>query len=129
MKFDFHPEADEEFVEAVAYYENCDPGLGIDFSREVYATIQNAVEYPTMWPVIDDEVRRCLVHRFPYGVLYSVEPDGIFILAVMHLHRDPDYWKQRCGTGRTTASHGTALPSHGTTGTVYEPPHSKTEPY
>jgi hypothetical protein len=39
MMFDFHPEADEEFVEAVAYYEDCDPGLGIDFSREVYATI------------------------------------------------------------------------------------------
>jgi toxin ParE1/3/4 len=47
MTFDFHPEADEEFVEAVAYYEGCDPGLGIDFSREVYATIRNAIDYPT----------------------------------------------------------------------------------
>jgi hypothetical protein len=48
MTFSFHPEADEEFVKAVAYYEDCEPGLGIDFSREVYATIQNAVDYPTM---------------------------------------------------------------------------------
>ncbi len=40
MTFDFHPGADEEFVQAVAYYEGCDPGLGIDFSREVYAAIQ-----------------------------------------------------------------------------------------
>ncbi|MFH7320540.1 type II toxin-antitoxin system RelE/ParE family toxin [Desulfurivibrio sp. D14AmB] len=95
MTFDFHPEAEEEFVEAVAYYEDCDPGLGIDFSREIYATIQNAVDYPAMWPEIKGDVRRCLVHRFPYGVLYSIEPDGIFILAVMHLHRDPGYWKQR----------------------------------
>jgi hypothetical protein len=47
MKFSFHPEADEEFVEAVAYYEECDPSLGIDFSREVYASIQNALDYPT----------------------------------------------------------------------------------
>jgi len=39
MNFSFHPEADEEFVEAVAYYEECDPGLGIGFSREVYASI------------------------------------------------------------------------------------------
>ena len=102
MTFAFHPEADEEFVEAVAYYEDCGPGLGIDFSRGVYASIENAIDYPTMWPEIEDEVRRCLAHRFPYGVLYSIEPDGIFILAVMHLHRDPDYWKHRLGTGRAS---------------------------
>ena len=101
MTFSFHPEADEEFVEAVAYYESCDPGLGIDFAREVYFTVQNVVDYPTMWPEIDVDVHRCLVHRFPYGVLFSIESDGIFILAVMHLHRDPDYWKHRLGTGRT----------------------------
>lgn len=102
MKFDFHPEADEEFVEAVAYYEESDYGLGIDFLREVYSTIRNAIDYPTMWPSVEDEVRRCLVHRFPYGVLYSIEPDGIFILAVMHLHRDPDYWKHRLGIDRAS---------------------------
>jgi toxin ParE1/3/4 len=101
MNYSFHPEADEEFVEGVAYYEDCEPGLGLDFSREVYAAIQNAIDYPTMWPEIDADVRRCLVHRFPYGVLYSVEPHEIFILAVMHLHRDPDYWKHRLGTGST----------------------------
>lgn len=95
MTFDFHPEADEEFLEAVAYYEDCDSGLGADFAREIHAAIRNVVDYPTMWPVIDDDVRRCMVHRYPYGVLYSIETSGVFILAVMHLHRDPDYWKQR----------------------------------
>lgn len=103
MKFSFHPEASEEFVEAVAYYERCEPALGLDFSREVYVGIQNALDYPTLWPELDVDVRRCLVHRFPYGVLYSIEPDGIFILAIMHLHRDPDYWKYRLRTGRTDA--------------------------
>ena len=103
MSFSFHPEADHEFIEAAAYYEDGEPGLGLDFSREVYATIQNALDYPTMWPEIEDEVRRCLVHRFPYGVLYSIEPHGIFILAIMHLHRDPDYWKHRHESGSTSA--------------------------
>ena len=102
MNFSFHPEADEEFIDGVTYYESCDPGLGLDFSRQVYATIHNALDYPAMWPKIEDEVRRCLVRRFPYGVLYSVESHGIFILAVMHLHRDPDYWKHRLGTGKTS---------------------------
>lgn len=99
MSFSFHAEAEEELTEAVSYYEKCDTGLGLDLSREVYAAIQNAVDYPFMWPKIEPEVRRCLVHRFPYGVLYSEEPGGIFILAVMNLHRDPDYWKHRLGSG------------------------------
>jgi len=95
MNFAFHPEAEDEFKNAIAYYENCDDGLGLDFAREVYGAIQNAVDYSSMWPEIDHEIHRCLVHRFPYGVLYSIEPVGIFILAVMNLHRDPDYWKHR----------------------------------
>ncbi len=103
MTFSFHAEAEEEFGAAVAYYEGCDSGLGLDFARKVYATIQNTVDYPTLWPEIADEIHRCLVHRFPYGVLYSIEPHGIFILAIMHLHRDPDYWKQRSGTGKAGA--------------------------
>lgn len=98
MRFLFHPKAEEEFIEAIAYYESCEPGLGLDFSREVYAAIQNVTGFPALWPKVDDDIHRCLVHRFPYGVLYSIEPDGVFILAVMHLHRDPDYWKSRLRT-------------------------------
>ena len=95
MNIVFHPEVEAEFVDAIAYYENCEAGLGLDFAREIQATIRNAADYPAMWPKIEKQIRRCLVHRFPYGLLYSTEPDGIFILAVMNLHRDPDYWKHR----------------------------------
>ncbi len=95
MKFSFHPEAESEFLEAIEYYEESELGLGYDFSIEVSATIQNIVTYPTMWPVIEEDIRRCLVHRFPYGVVYSIEQGEIFILAVMHLRRHPDYWKSR----------------------------------
>lgn len=91
MSFSFHPEAEKEFVEAIEYYEDCEPGLGYDFSLEVYATIQNT----TAWPIIEEDLRRTLTYRFPYGVIYSLENSGIFILAVMHLQRHPDYWKDR----------------------------------
>jgi len=64
-------------------------------------TIQKIVDYPTMWPGLEDDIRRCLTNRFPYGVLYSIEANEIFILAVMHMHRDPDYWKHRIGADRT----------------------------
>ncbi|MEK6725341.1 MAG: type II toxin-antitoxin system RelE/ParE family toxin [Deltaproteobacteria bacterium] len=95
MTFSFHPEAKDEFNEAIEYYENCEPGLGYDFSIEAHAAIQNIADYPTVWPIIEEDVRCCLVNRFPYGIIYSIEQDGIFILAVMHQRRHPDYWKNR----------------------------------
>jgi toxin ParE1/3/4 len=95
MKFDFHPEAETEFLEAIEYYEGSAPGLGEDFSLEVYSTVQNILSYSHAWPIVEDDVRRCLTNRFPYAVLYSIESDRIYILAVMHLHRHPDYWKSR----------------------------------
>ena len=85
MTFSFHAEADEEFREAIGYYETCQRGLGEEFYLEVHSTIDRILSFPKTWPVLEGEPRRCLVHRFPYGVLYSVEPEGIFILAVMHL--------------------------------------------
>ncbi len=95
MTFLFHPEAEAEFNQAIDYYQEIDPGLGFDFAIEVYPTIQRSVAFPNAWPVIDGEIRRSLVRRFPFGILYSVENEGIFVIAVMHLHREPEYWKNR----------------------------------
>lgn len=95
MNFTFHPEAEVEFNEAIEYYETIEPGLGYDFAVEVYSTIQRSVALPTAWSIIEGEIRRSLVGRFPYGVLYAEQYDGIYIVAVMHLHRHPDYWKSR----------------------------------
>jgi plasmid stabilization system protein ParE len=97
MNYHFHPEAEEEFLGAIDWYEEHEENLGFDFAREVYDAIGRAAERPKAWPVLDGEVRRCQTRRFPYGVLYSEEPNGISILAVMHLHRDPGYWKHRLG--------------------------------
>ena len=95
MTFIFHPEAEAEFIASIDYYEDREVALGYDFSTEVFAAIQSIVKYPDAWPVIEDEVRRCLVNRFPYSVLYSIEQNEVYVLAVMHLRRHPDYWKYR----------------------------------
>ena len=95
MNFSFHPEAEKELNEAIDYYEDIEPGLGYDFALEVRSAIGRLVDFPKAWAVLDGDVRRSLVKRFPYGVLYSEEKDGIFIVAVMHLHRRPGYWKPR----------------------------------
>lgn len=95
MTFSFHPEAEREFAEAVEYYESRETGLGYDFSIEVSGAIKNIINCPNTWPFIAEDVRRCLVNRFPYGALYSIENGEILILAIMHLRRHPDYWKKR----------------------------------
>lgn len=95
MKYAFHPEAETEFLQAIEYYEGCEIGLGYDFAVETYAAIERTAAHPKAWPIIEENIRRSLVRRFPYGILYAEESERLFILAVMHLHRDPDYWKHR----------------------------------
>ncbi|MES0491935.1 MAG: type II toxin-antitoxin system RelE/ParE family toxin, partial [Leptospirales bacterium] len=93
--YSFHPEAEEEFNQAIDYYEGIEKGLGYDFAIEVFNAIQRTVQLPNAWAILDDEIRRSLVHRFPYGILYSIEEQGLFIIAIMNLHKDPAYWKNR----------------------------------
>jgi plasmid stabilization system protein ParE len=95
MKYSFHPDAEKEFVEAIDYFEEIERGLGYDFAVEVYLAVERTTAFPKAWPILEGNIRRCLVSRFPYGILYSEEKESIFIVAVMHLHRDPEYWSDR----------------------------------
>ena len=47
------------------------------------------------YPAAEADVRRCLTKTFPFGVLFREQSVTIVVMAVMHLHRDPNYWKQR----------------------------------
>jgi plasmid stabilization system protein ParE len=95
MRYVFHPEAEVEFDAAIDYYEDREPGLGYDFAVEVHSTLENILSFPKAWPIFEEDIRRCQTRRFPYGIIYAVNEDVIFVLAVMHLHRDPEYWKNR----------------------------------
>lgn len=95
MNLDMHPEARLEFREAIAYYENCRDGLGLEFSREIYASINRVAETPLLWARLSDNSRRFLTKRFPYSVIYQVLNGDILIVAVAHQSRKPGYWKKR----------------------------------
>lgn len=95
MKFSFHPRAEEEFDEAVQYYENCQKGLGLEFAEEVYATIERVVAYPHAWSELSTNTRRCVLNRFPYGVVFQIKLDILRIIAVANLHQRPRYWQGR----------------------------------
>jgi toxin ParE1/3/4 len=94
IEYSFHPDARIEFLEAIEYYENQHKGLGLEFAKEIYATIQLILHFPLAWSPSSKNTRRCLTHRFPYGIIYSVD-ESILILAVMHLNRKPAYWYKR----------------------------------
>lgn len=97
MNFYFHPEAEQELLQAASYYENCRPGLGMEFSHEVYLAITRIIQFPDSYAVFSKNTRRCILNRFPFGILYSTRKDDgiIIILAVMNLHRKPDRWNNR----------------------------------
>jgi len=95
MNYDYHPEAFTEYEDALAFYAERQDGLQIRFYDAVQAAIHRACENPQQWRKFDGDIRRCLVHVFPYAVLYSVEDDLIYIIAVMHCSREPGYWKMR----------------------------------
>ncbi len=95
MIVEFHPEAAEEFEADVDWYEAREIGLGLDFAAEVNAAIRLAAAMPHTWMRLSGDVRRVLVNRFPYGVLYEPGKTSVLVLAVMHLRREPGYWMTR----------------------------------
>jgi len=86
-----------EFIASGQYYNRQLPGLGDEFVDEIEIAVQAVVAAPHTWRVIEEDVRRYLVRRFPYGIYYTIENEVVVIWAVKHLHRDPDYWQERRG--------------------------------
>jgi plasmid stabilization system protein ParE len=95
MKVIFSKLARQELIDAIHYYEIEYQGLGKHFREEVRKAAKRISEYPEAWSVERDEVRKCILHRFPYKLLYSIETNHIFIIAVAHQHRRPDYWVEK----------------------------------
>ena len=95
MKATFHPEALDELIEAMAYYQNKRKGLGDEFYEEVDTTIKKIEEHPERWPVLLAPIQRCRTDRFPYKLVYQVLEGEILIVALMHDSREPGYWLHR----------------------------------
>jgi plasmid stabilization system protein ParE len=95
VNFEFLAAARVELEEAYDWYEVQREGLGQEFAREVYRTIQRILDHPLAWTKLSRRTRRCRTERFNYGIIYQVKRDHILIVAVMHLSRKPGYWKSR----------------------------------
>jgi toxin ParE2 len=87
--------AEVELDQAIGWYESQRPGLGDAFLNEVLAAADRIVRYPDAWQQLGVDIRRYRLSRFPYGVIYAIESGDIVVLAIAHLHRKPDYWRDR----------------------------------
>lgn|SRR5258705_10246641 len=95
MRAIFHPEAHEEMIQSARFYEERSEGLGSDFLTAVEETTRRIEQMALAGLVARANMRQRLVSGFPFTILYEIQPDRIFIAAVMHQHRRPYYWKTR----------------------------------
>jgi plasmid stabilization system protein ParE len=94
---DFRRVAAGELVLAQEWYDDQQMGLGDEFAQCVQATVHFIRDQPeALQQVMPRQgVRRALVKRFPYAVYFIIEPRRVVVLAVLHVARSPDVWRNR----------------------------------
>jgi plasmid stabilization system protein ParE len=87
--------ARQEVEDASDYYEEQREGLGHEFILAFEKTLDDVQLFPGLGSKIEKDCRRRRFKRFPYGIVYRLHEGDIYVVAVMHLHRKPGYWKRR----------------------------------
>ena len=85
----------EEVSESANYYEEEVEGLGKAFLGKVQDAVEEVKSNPLMYRITQSDYRRHLLNRFPFAVIYGIENHKVYVLAVMHLKRKPNYWRDR----------------------------------
>ena len=90
MTVRFLSRARQEWLDAIEYYNEQRAGLGYEFAQEVDRAVTRVAQFPEGWTKVGPRTRRALLDRFPYGLLYTIAPEGIIVTAVMNLRKRPD---------------------------------------
>jgi toxin ParE2 len=95
MHVKFLTAAESDLLEAVSYYNEQKEDLGFEFSKEIQRAVFSMVDFPDAWPALNKNYRRCRLQKFPYGIFYRVQDKSVIIVAILHLHRNPESWRSR----------------------------------
>jgi plasmid stabilization system protein ParE len=95
MRVVFSELALEELKDATEHLESEFPGLGKAFRSDVARSKNLLSRFPLAGAAESGDIRHCLLHKFPYKLIYSIESDHVFIIEVAHQHREPNYWVDR----------------------------------
>jgi plasmid stabilization system protein ParE len=90
-----HPLAEQELTAAALYYEERATGPGSDFLSEIERTEAFLAQFPVAGRILSGGNRRVSLRRFPYHLIFRIDGDRLFILAVAHHRRAPGYWQSR----------------------------------
>jgi plasmid stabilization system protein ParE len=93
--FILHPEARSEIGSAALWYEDRSQGLGSDFLRSVDAVFAQIQRNPQQFAAVHGSIRRALLRRFPYAVLFVESDTAIRVIACSHVRQNPERWKLR----------------------------------
>lgn len=89
--------AESDVEIAARWYEGERPGLSQRFLKELGHNLARIQEAPAQFTLVSQVVRRALLRRFPYAVYFVVEEEALVVLAILHLRRHPNTWKERSG--------------------------------
>src|SRR5438067_2164727 len=95
LPFVVSPQAEQEAEEAARWYERRSKGLGAAFLEVIAGTLTQIADNPFLFPLVERDVRRASVKRFPFGIFFRIRADRVKVLAILHSARDPDRWRSR----------------------------------
>ncbi len=95
LKLKFHPQVSDEIKASYTWYQTQAIGLGDDFLDELESAYHAISELPQTWPFFQKKFRRFLLSRFPFSIIYKENDNLIYVVAVMHNSRKPEYWLDR----------------------------------
>jgi plasmid stabilization system protein ParE len=91
----FHPRFRRDVAAASRTYGQQQEGLGDAFREEVARALELIRMFPLSGQLVEGNLRRQLVKRFPYHILYQVAGDSVYVVAVAHQRRRPGHWQRR----------------------------------
>lgn len=95
IQLEFHPEAEEELMEAERWYRERSEVASQAFALEISLALDSVLQSPERWPRTHLDERRFVLDRFPYSVLYRINADTVYVMAIAHHKRRPGYWRRR----------------------------------
>ncbi len=102
----YHEAAEEELLNEIGYLEFRSKGLGRRFLAEVQRAEGLIARFPEAAPEIRPGIRKRILHKFRYSIIYSNEKDCMLVLAVAHHSRRPNYWVSRVSRGAKETGSG-----------------------
>jgi hypothetical protein len=91
----FHPQAEQEYLAALAWYRDRSPLTAFNFENAVEQAVGRIRETPRRWPIYVEAFRKYTLRQFPFSIVYQEFSSELTVFAVAHGHRRPGYWKNR----------------------------------